>query len=137
MIKNRLPFRKRGVRLNLTLPENSIAGCGESATSQLSVSSKIPRFSDSETPRVNSVVAVPNPDRVVPGFRSVVPETPQSCQIATHTPAIGENEPTVSCSGSQYRAAGEPSRIQFFPAAFPTKQNQVVSRCPAFNSNYS
>ena len=41
---------KRGVRLNLTLPENSIAGCEESATSQLFVSSKIRRFSVSETP---------------------------------------------------------------------------------------
>jgi hypothetical protein len=69
MIKNCLLNCKRGVRLNLTLPENSIAGCGESATSQLFVSSKIRRFSVSETPGISNAVAVPNPDRVAQGFR--------------------------------------------------------------------
>ncbi len=57
MIKDRLPICKRGVRLNLTLPKNSIAGYEESATSQLSVSPKIRRFSDCETPK--SVVRRP------------------------------------------------------------------------------
>ena len=62
MIKNHLPICKRGVRLNLTLPGNSIAGCGESATPQLSVSSKIRRFSDCETPK--SVVRWPFGTRI-------------------------------------------------------------------------
>jgi hypothetical protein len=50
MIKKHPQVCRRGVRLNLTLPEESIAGCRESATSQLFVSSKIRRFSVSETP---------------------------------------------------------------------------------------
>ena len=52
----------------------------------------------------------------------------QSCQNAIRIPAIGGNEPLAKHSDSQYRAAGEPSRIRFFQGGLPAKRDQVGSR---------
>ena len=73
-------------------------------------------------------MAVLSPGLAVPGLRRAIPENPQSCQIATHTPANGGNAPAAKYSDSQYRAAGEPSQIRFFQGELPEKQHQVASQ---------